>query len=290
MENAPYVKNQYRGINAHLHSYWQNHAGWNEFHTNHIADLTRLMRAQLYPMGYTAHTEQSLQIRRIGRRLKTRFHHKAVGVYPVESSQENTRPVIWLELLCPSNKPGGQDYVVYQERRGQLLESGSGIIELDYLHETPSTVFYALPNYSVKGILASTEPGASAYRIVVFNPYPSYGEGNVAVWNIKVDESVPTLAIPLGKRDVILDFGAAYRKTFEEMLYANQVDYRTFPVHFERYSEADQARIASRMLSVVEAIQAGIDLEANVPLSSELLSLDEALSRLEILGVQLKSG
>ena len=58
------VKNQYLGINAHLHSYLQASSDWTEFHTNHITDLMRLMRAQLYPMGYIAKIEQSLQIRR----------------------------------------------------------------------------------------------------------------------------------------------------------------------------------------------------------------------------------
>jgi hypothetical protein len=60
------VKNQYQGINAHLHSYWQVEGGWDGFHANHIADLMRLMSAQLLPLGYTADIQQSLQIRRLG--------------------------------------------------------------------------------------------------------------------------------------------------------------------------------------------------------------------------------
>jgi hypothetical protein len=59
-------KNQYRGINAHLHSHWQHEGGWDSFHTNHIVDLMRLMRVQLMPLGYIAEIEQSLQIRRFG--------------------------------------------------------------------------------------------------------------------------------------------------------------------------------------------------------------------------------
>ncbi|MBC7815049.1 MAG: hypothetical protein H7175_28080, partial [Burkholderiales bacterium] len=65
------VKNQYAGINAHLNSWLQSEGGWNSFHSNHIADLTRLMRAQLLPIGYSADTEQSLQIRRFGEEART---------------------------------------------------------------------------------------------------------------------------------------------------------------------------------------------------------------------------
>jgi hypothetical protein len=59
------VKNQYQGINAHLHSYWQSEGGWNGFHTAHIGDLSKLLKACLLPMGYTADLEPSLQIRRL---------------------------------------------------------------------------------------------------------------------------------------------------------------------------------------------------------------------------------
>ena len=59
-------KNQYQGINAHLHSHFQAEGGWDGFHTNHVSDLTRALRAQLLPMGYIAEIEQSLQIRRYG--------------------------------------------------------------------------------------------------------------------------------------------------------------------------------------------------------------------------------
>jgi hypothetical protein len=58
------AKNQYRGINAHLHSHWQAVGGWDEFHTSHIVHLAGVLKAQLLPMGYTAGIEQSLQIRR----------------------------------------------------------------------------------------------------------------------------------------------------------------------------------------------------------------------------------
>ncbi|HEY8602006.1 MAG TPA: hypothetical protein VIL85_26505 [Thermomicrobiales bacterium] len=56
------ARNQYVGINPHLHSYWQGRGGWSRFHTNHIADLLRALRPLLLPRGYDADIEPSLQI------------------------------------------------------------------------------------------------------------------------------------------------------------------------------------------------------------------------------------
>ncbi len=65
MTRVEAVKNQYIGINAHLHSYWQADGEWHEFHTAYIVDLTRALKHQLRPLGYTAGIESSLQIRRM---------------------------------------------------------------------------------------------------------------------------------------------------------------------------------------------------------------------------------
>lgn len=59
------IRNQYFGINAHLHSFWQGTGKWHRFHNVHITQLLVALKAQLIPMGYTAETEESLQIRRI---------------------------------------------------------------------------------------------------------------------------------------------------------------------------------------------------------------------------------
>lgn len=57
--------NQYLGINAHLHSHFLHDEpqGWEEFHSDHITDLTRAMNEHLMAMGYIARKERSLQIR-----------------------------------------------------------------------------------------------------------------------------------------------------------------------------------------------------------------------------------
>lgn len=148
------VKNQYRGINAHLHSYWQAEGGWDSFHTNHITDLMRLIEANL-PDGYIADIEQSLQIRRFGEpfgkpgsdvtiydtnplrsKQPARFlahveavaipeimtvdddvsEYRAVGIYEyVLGKRDEGSPVAWIELLSPSNKSGGQNAAEYRK-------------------------------------------------------------------------------------------------------------------------------------------------------------------------------
>ena len=65
MDMVRSIKNQYLGINAHLHSLWQNEGGWDEFHASHIIYLANTLKIPLLPMGYMAGVQHSLQIRRI---------------------------------------------------------------------------------------------------------------------------------------------------------------------------------------------------------------------------------
>lgn len=80
---------------------------------------------------------------------------------------------------------------------------------------------------------------------------------------------------------VTVDFGKPYHKTLEDALYGLELmDYRELPENFDRYREDDQRRIALRMLSVLEAAQAGLDLESG-PFPVKDLPLDEALKAIE---------
>jgi Protein of unknown function (DUF4058) len=315
------VKNQYRGINAHLHSSLQAEGGWDSFHANHIADLMRLMSAQLLPMGYVADIQQSLQIRRLGesagkpesdvtifdpdqtRTAKT-FHgttvpglaltsvmsteselapYSAVSIYEyVRGERDPGEPVAWVELLSPSNKPGGQDAVYYQDKRLKLLRSGIVFVELDYLHESPPT-FDRLPRYNGSSKQSVPELDAHPYRIVVVDPRPVFHEGTVYPHDFDVDREIPVVDIPLNANDVLkFDFQTAYNKTFSETLYGMRlVDYSQLPLNFDRYSRDDQVRILARMLVVMDAARQELDLEAIDILPTEPVPLDEALSQLK---------
>jgi hypothetical protein len=314
------IKNQFRGINPHLHSLWQGVGNWQEFHFNHISALVAVLKAKLIPMGYTAKVEDSLQIRHhrdtpkypesdatvydlvperalrtvqppvmvaeyasevalaklIGLEEAEESEYRAIGVYEiVPRDNAPGEPVAWIELLSPTNKT--LHLTEYRKRRYKLLDAGMVFIELDYLHETSPT-YRSIANYT-KG-----EPNSSAYSIIVCDPRPLIIDGISYVYAIKVDQALPPVAIPLNGKDVLkFDFNVPYQKTFTELLYGIElVDYRQLPINFERYSPDDRARIANRMVSILEAAQRGADLE-QVTLEDCTLPLDEALAKIEAL-------
>jgi hypothetical protein len=306
-------KNQYLGINAHLHSFWQAEHKWNRFHNAHITDLVKLLKAQLLPMGYTAEIEESLQIRRIGDDLPRRPRPDIIvrdldsartvqptvipdvqvlelddlmeaepdvehPYYAVVIYEQPEEAVAWIELLSPTNKGDHKDAYTYLAKRQLALESGKVFVEIDYLHETTPT-FDRLPDYS-RG-----EGGAYPYRIVVIDPRPEYREARVYLKEFLVDSSIPAMTIPLNGGDQLdFDFGAAYQKTFEEMLYGLEdvVDYRQLPLNFDLYSPADQSRILARMLSVLKAARDNANLE-DVPFMVEAISVEDGLAKLAVL-------
>ena len=321
------VKNQYRGINPHLHSLWQAEGGWGDFHTPYIAALTVALKGQLLPLGYTAHVEDSLQIRRADG--STRYPRADISIYDLKPSRSpglapyadgtgtagvlsgwvlplvdvldenpitekpfraitiyerdtHDQPVAWLEVLSPANKRPGDDRDSYLSKRADLLAQGIVFVEVDYLHETPPTL-RRVPDYSRTQRLSQSKP--YPYRIMVFDPRPNVDAGQASINEFAVDELIPTVIIPLNGSDRIgADFGAVYRKQYEEMLYGLEtVDYAELPVHFDRYSEADQQRIVTRMLAVLEAAAHGTDLEKLDDIALPLMdvpSLVEALAQL----------
>jgi Protein of unknown function (DUF4058) len=317
------VKNQYHGINAHLHSLWQAKGGWTEFHTRHIVHLADALKAVLLPMGYTAALEPSLQIRRIDLPSPPEYPESDVTLYDLdplrpmqsfarspmssagelvfpiietllrdplsektynaialyEARAQRGEPVAWIELLSPSNKPGGRDVRGYFNKRIKIIESGIVFVELDYLHESAPTLS-GLPDYRSKSQDVA-EADVHPYRILIVDPRPNIMEGVVRVKGFDVDERLPALKIGLNANDMLgFDLTGAYHKTLEDALYGLEwVDYRLLPVNFDHYRERDQTRIVNRMLVVLEAAQSGIDLETsefapkNLPLETALAEI-----------------
>lgn len=280
------AKNEYRGVNAHLHSYFLAEGGWKSFHNNHIGDLAKRI-AGLLPSGYTVDIEQSLQIEvdgflerpepdltiyaRGGRgdaradtppdngfapALTLPIHEtllldetryaSAVMIYRRESGGLGS-PVTRLELLSPTNKRG-RGRRLYAEKRELALRDGLPLIEVDYLHDSPPPA-RGIPHYR------RDDPGAFPYVILVSDPRPSLRQGTTQVYGFRVDEPIPTLRIPLsGHESFDLDFGAVYDHTFASLpAYSQRVDYAQLPLEFAAYRADDQARIRERMRLVCEA-------------------------------------
>lgn len=299
------IKNQYVGINAHLHSVLLDEGRWGGFHTAHIAALANGLRAKLRLMGYTAEIEESLQIRRLGEgsslpkadlliydtQTAHQFAHesvleiplldlledelsdkpyRALAIYEVDERRNRAgTPVAWIELLSPSNKGNTSDAGVYQTKRLQLLESGIVFVELDYLHETPPTF--------------KSVPAHLPYRLIVIDPRPVFHDGRAQWALFGADEPFPPMRIPLNRGDLLdFDFGQPYQQHFSDSFLGDRIDYSQYPVNFDRYTPADQTRIANRMIAVLEAAQAGVDLETG-PFPVPNYALVEAQARIAAL-------
>src|SRR3954447_8167804 len=143
MQPVRSVKNQYRGINAHLHSFLQATETWNRLHNAQITHMVEGLRAVLLPLGYVAEMEESLQIRRLdgdfsrspradvviydpdarrsiqpavsvtATRLtvaeaiaeeETEPPYFAVTLRPLAPDLSMGEPVAWINLLSPQNK------------------------------------------------------------------------------------------------------------------------------------------------------------------------------------------
>ncbi|NDJ53556.1 MAG: DUF4058 family protein [Chloroflexi bacterium] len=277
---STFVKNQFLGVNPLLHSRLQMEGGWDNFHINHISDLTRFLQRDLRELGYLAQAEQSLQIRRREgparlpesdvmiydpvQRSPSLIHssgglaisvpellelteedlatYRAVGIYQKTPGDARGDAVAWLELLSPANKPGGRHFSPYRDKRTALLQAGLVFVELDYLHHQSPTV--AVPTYP-------EQAGSSAYRILVIDPRPDWLQAAGRVYPIHVDEALPTVPIPLNDGDQLdFDFDKPYQQTYEALFFGDEVDYSELPPGWDDYSPVDQARILSRLLVV----------------------------------------
>jgi len=207
--------------------------------------------------------------------------YSAIAIY---DRQSRGQPVAWIELPSPSNKGSSRDAETYREKRLKVLQSRIVYVEIDYLHESMPTFPLIVDYRGRKGPAANAHP----YRIIVIDPRPEFDAGEAWINEFDVDQPIPTVIIPLNGEDKLdFDFGIPYVKTFEEMLYgAEIVDYSQLPVNFNHYSEADQVRIVSRILTIIEAAQRGDNLEENVPHTVKSISLQEGLAQLASLARQ----
>lgn len=280
-------ENQYAGVNAHLHSYFQSQGGWSSFHANFITALARELNARL-PDGFIVDIEQSLQIREIhpdtGERLRrpepdvTIYRvpeaAPAVGstsavttrVQPIPETLDLTEDLYYNAVVIYQVEPDailgravtriellspankqGEGYIQYREKRFAALKSEVALVEIDFLHETPPVV-RGLPLYP-------SEAGSHAYTITVSDPTPTFEDGFASTYGFGVDVPIPLISIPLGEGDTLdVDLNPVYNDVYTSLsAYSRRVDYEQLPLRFERYSPADQARIRQRMAVVKES-------------------------------------
>ncbi|HVU12723.1 MAG TPA: DUF4058 family protein [Phototrophicaceae bacterium] len=208
-------------------------------------DLSIYEQAERSPGALTfASSAAPTTILSIPETLPDEDYLQSVVVYQQASLELS--PIVRIELLSPANKSGGSYADIYMEKRKEVLENRSRLIELDFLHESRSHIA-KLPSYPRK------EANAHPYLIAVNDPHPSLEKGYTSIYGFDVETLIPQIEVPLSDDNAIsIDFNAVYNRTFASNRYYGTilVDYQQLPVNFESYTEADQQRIRERMRQV----------------------------------------
>lgn len=254
---------------------------WTSIYASLIGDITNRLNQQL-PLNYIARTEQSLSIWTEDMGIESRrmlrpdssIYLTGVSTNPTTSAaimddpsvrivslkhllddediftpsvviyknEYMGEPITRIELLSPTNKRGGSGYQAYQGSRLMALHSGTSLIELDYLHQSLSS----LPEMSPYPEHPDSHPYSLAVTDCRLSKNPDW---NMLIYLRDVDITLPThVTIPLaGDDDLIFDFNAVYQFTFEIGRWGTHIDYEQRPVNFESYSQADQKRILQVM-------------------------------------------
>jgi hypothetical protein len=315
-------RNQYRGINAHLHSLWQGIGRWNRFHNVHIGDLLKLLKVPLLPMGYTAEIEESLQIRRVWEPpyqpradilvtdLDPSRSPHASSMSPtgaqimtigelIEDEIDQEHPYSAIAIYqslqdAPPGVPVAWIELLSPSNKGGSLDAQAyrskraellrnNLVFVEIDYlHETPPTFWRLPDYT------RHEPKSQPYQITVLEPRPEYHTGKAYLYAFDVDMPIPKGKIPLNAGDVVeFDFGIAYQKTFDEALYGYGLDYSQLPLNFDRYGPADQQRIAARMLAVLEAARDGVDLDGEI-LPVKDIPLNTALAQMSAMGYRFR--
>jgi hypothetical protein len=172
---------------------------------------------------------------------------RSLNIYRLLPQPNFKQPLVHLELLSASNKPGGSAYESYRDKRLELMSVGIHLVEIDFLHESDSPI-RGIPSYR-KG-----EPGSQAYYLALSPAQNRLAEVMSHIYSFGVDENIPSVLIPLqGQENFLLDCQAAYDQTFASInIFSHLVDYAAPPAHFDRYHPSDQAKIRALMQRVSE--------------------------------------
>lgn len=283
------AENQYRGINAHLHSYLlQESSGWQTFHTDHIGHLRSAIQ-RLLPAGYFVLSEKSLQIREFmpdsgsERRtysvLDVSVFRQTAPVYPASAATLAIDPpsevVTLIETLSDADFLNAV-MILQRQADGRLIpitrlellspaNKPPGAHYDQYLVKRDETLItgvnlveldYLHESRPILKVLPSypdNEPKSYPYTVLISTPHPTLEQGKTAIYGIFVDGPLPKIPVPLaGDTAIALDLQAIYNHTFAENTFYGlmAVDYAELPVNFEAYSPADQTKIQERMAKI----------------------------------------
>jgi hypothetical protein len=282
------TQNQYRGVNAHLHSLFQSRHGpqWMSFHRSLIISMTYYLNGIL-PRPYRARGEDSLQIQISGDEPadKTRRRVPDITIYQVSEREPDGRAAL-AEVDQPSWQADRSEVypllddiaaiVIYRTDREphipvarlELLPPSNmagGIDQEKYVFNRREALRSGLPlveiNYlheyhpPVPGMpVYPADENAFPYQITVTDPRLDPPLNAVQAWGFGVDRPFPKLPIPLAGTDrVVVEFSAPYNQAFEGNRLGEDVDYEQEPPRLTTYRADDQSAIRARMAAVAAA-------------------------------------
>jgi Protein of unknown function (DUF4058) len=230
-------ENQYSGVNAHFHSYLQQHNDWSIFHGEHISDLRRALQNLLPPeSGYFAVSEKSLQIIRddlATGRLSSSRTIPDIGVYKTSDwggvmtvpSTNPAAPGATVPIIDTLSEPENVTSVlIYRQNNEEIDVIGTPVTRIELLspaNKPPGSHYrqyiakrdetlqsginlieidYLHEQRSAIGILPNYpqhDPHSYPYVILVNIPYPSLSDGQTSIFGFRVDDPIPVISVPL---------------------------------------------------------------------------------------------
>lgn len=243
-------KNEYVGLNAHLMGYLMDRPElWEGFHTEHMAQMQRVINAKL-PQKYYSRIVKSIQTGELALYQEMLMSVVIFSIGARMGAEET--PILRIELMSAASKQPGSAYTKYTHRRRHLLENGTGLLEIDYLHHI-RPIISSVPSYAL-GF-----PDTKPYHMILTDPRPSLQDGKVSIFSWGLDEPIPTIDLMLNDNVAIpFELGASYDCTFNEStLYRLLVDYAAVPEAFDSFTTDDQKRIKARMEQIMAARKNG---------------------------------
>jgi len=257
---------------------------WATFHGQHISHITDFLNEKL-PTNYIAFSEHSLQSRgedtdgglvisrpepdvtvfrqgsgvalaeqvayqptwqvRIEEAIDPEDLMRAIVVRKLSGQSTIGAPVLRIELLSPSNKPGGSHYTAYRSRRIEAIESNVPLVEIDYLHESTSPIV-GLPHYP-------QHEKSYPYYIAIHDNRPTWKDGYTTVYGFPVGRTIPKLILPLDDKNTIeFDFDAPYQHTYERGRWGQLIQIDRQPARFDTYNQVDMNTISAKIAALIE--------------------------------------
>jgi len=207
----------------------------------------------------------------------------ALAVRDIRETDDFNKIVAWIEVLSPSNKPGGAAARDYLNKRLTLVAAEIPLIEIDLLHKQ-LPVIEGIPIYRPgRGQAADAKP----YSIAVTDPRPDVQFGGYTeVFSFAVDKPFPVVPVPLlSELSHPFDFGVPFNQTFALPVHYRVVDYEQLPEDFETYQTPDRIAVQNRMrvvqLHAHELDHGPFPVSDSLPLNTDNPLLDAPPDALE---------